>query len=116
MTEYKNFGQVGAFGQNARSDSNQFTQSAPIGGIDLEELAKQLRQVRTEMKKTTDENDVEKAAEIGTLAQAEQAAKSGDQSKTLGVLKGAGKWTLEVAKSVAAGLVKDAVEGKFGSP
>jgi hypothetical protein len=30
-------------------------------------------------------------------------------------LEGAGKWTLKVAKSVAAGLVKDALEGKIGS-
>lgn len=115
MTEYKNYGQAGAFGENARSDNNSFVQSAANEPIDLVELAKQLGQVRAEMKRQANPNDTEQDAEIGTLALAETAAKSGDQSKTLEVLRGAGTWTLDVAKSVAAGLVKDAVEGKFGS-
>jgi hypothetical protein len=115
MAEYKNYGQAGAIGKNARSDQNNFVQAAPSEPIDLAELAKQLAQVRVEMKKKANPDDAEQDAEIGAIAQAEKAAKSGDQSKTLEFLKGAGKWTLEVTKSIAAGLVKDAIEGKFGS-
>jgi len=116
MTEYKNYGQAGAMGDKARSDTNTFVQSAPIDSIDLGALAKQLAQVRTEMKKRANPDDADQDSEIGAIAQAEKAANSGDQSKALEVLKGAGKWTLEIAKSVAAGIVKDAIEGKFGAP
>jgi hypothetical protein len=114
MTEYKNLGQVGAMGDNARSDNNQFVQSAPLGSGDLAELATQLARVRTEMKKQASPEDPDQDAEIGVVAQAEKAARSGDKSKTLDFLKSAGKWTLEVAKSVTAGLVKDVIEGKVG--
>jgi hypothetical protein len=115
MAKYKNYGQAGAMGDDARSDNNTFVQSGPAAQIDLAELAKELSQVRAEMKKTAKADDPIQDAEIGTVAQAEAAAKSGDKSKTLELLKSAGKWTLEVAKSVTAGLVKDAIEGKFGS-
>jgi hypothetical protein len=115
VSEYKNYGQVGAMGNNARSDQNTFMQQGSTEPIDLAEFARQLAQVRTEMKSRAKLDDAEQDAEIGAIAQAERAAKSGDQSKSLEFLKGAGKWTLEVAKSVAAGLVKDAIEGKIGS-
>jgi hypothetical protein len=113
MAEYKNYGQAGAMGEKARSDYNTFVQPAPIESIDLAELAKQLVQVRAEMKKRANPDDTEQDAEIGAIAQAERAAKAGDKSKALEFLKGAGKFTLEVAKSVTAGLVKDVIEGKF---
>jgi hypothetical protein len=115
MTDYKNYGQTGAFGQNAHSDNNNFVQSAPTEPVDLAELARQLSRVRSQMKKIANPEDAEQDAEIGALSQAESAAKSGNQAKALEFLKSAGEWTLDVAKSVAAGLVKDAVEGKLGS-
>src|SRR5262249_19561273 len=112
--KYQNLGNVGAMGDRARSDNNTFVQTAPAAPIDLAELARQLARVRAEMKKKANQKDPAQDAEIGATAQAESAAKSGDSSKTLEFLKGAGKWTLEVAKSVAAELVKDAIEGKLG--
>jgi hypothetical protein len=114
MTKYKNYGQVGALGDESRSDGNTFIQEASGQQIDLVELAKQLGQVRAEMKQRASSQDIDRDAEIGALAQAERAASSGDQATALSVLKSAGNWTLDVAKSVAAGLVKDAIEGKFG--
>lgn len=114
MSEYKNFGQVGAFGDKARSDSNQFLQPAAPQPFDLAQLAAQLALVRMEMEKLADPGDSNHNLEIGVIAKAETAAKSGDQSKALGILKGGGKWALDVAKSITASIVKDAIEGKIG--
>ena len=113
--KYQNLGNVGAMGDAARSDNNTFVQMGANSDIDLAELAKQLAQVRAEMKRSAVADDPAQDAAIGTIAQAEAAAKSGDKSKALEFLKGAGKWALDTAKSVAAGLVKDAIEGKWGS-
>jgi hypothetical protein len=113
--KYQNFGNVGAMGDAPRSDNNTFVQLGPAAAIDLAELAKQLAQVRAEMKREANRNDPMQDAAIGAIAQAETAARSGDKSKALEFLKGAGSWALDVAKSVAAGLVKDAIGGKFGS-
>lgn len=106
-------GSQGAVGDNSRSDNNLFVQAGLSKPVDLAELAKQLSQVRKEMTERADPNKPEQYVEIGVIAQAEKAAELKDGSKVLGLLKSAGTWTAEVAKSVAAGLVKDAVEGKL---
>ena len=111
--KYQNVGNVGAMGDNARSDNNTFVQTRPASAIDLGQLAIELGRILTEMKKRSDLSATHDA-EIKTITQAETAAESGDKSKALEVLKGAGKWTLEVAKSVTAGIVKDAIEGRIG--
>jgi hypothetical protein len=113
--KYQNLGNVGAMGDNARSDNNTFVQAGPASPVDLAELARQLAQVRAEMRRKANPDDPAHDAEIGAIAQAESAAKSGDKSKALEFLKGAGTWTLEVAKSITASLVKDAIEGRLGS-
>jgi hypothetical protein len=114
MTTYTNLGQAGAMGDRARSDHNTFVQEAPAHPIDLKELARELALVRTEMKDRADKNDLEHDKAIGQIASAEEAAKNGDKSGALAALKGAGSWALEVAKSVTAEVVKDAIEGKLG--
>jgi hypothetical protein len=111
--KYLNQGVAGAMGDQSRSDNNTFVQGGPA--VDIGKLAIELARVRTEMKMKADPDDATQDAEIGTIAQAESAAKAGDKSKALELLKGAGKWTLDVAKSVAAGIVKDAIEGKLGA-
>ena len=111
--KYLNQGNAGAMGDQARSDNNTFVQAGPA--VDVAKLAIELGRVRTEMKKKADPDDAVQDAEIGKIAQAESAAKAGDKSKALELLKGAGKWTLDVAKSVAASIVKDAIEGKLGT-
>jgi hypothetical protein len=78
-------------GDNARSDNNTFVRTGPTTTIDLGLLAAELGHVRTEMKKKADPYDATHDTDIGTIAQAETAAKSGDNSKALEVLKGAGK-------------------------
>jgi hypothetical protein len=113
--KYQNVGNVGAMGDNARSDNNTFVQTGPAPPVDLAELARELAQVRAEMRRKANPDDPAHDAEIGAIAKAESAAKSGDKSRALEILKGAGEWTLEVAKSVTTSLVKDALEGKLGS-
>jgi hypothetical protein len=113
MTEYKNYGQVGAMGDKARSDDNKFVQTKHNQSIDLAELAKQLAQVRTEMKKQAKPEEADHDEAIGVIASAEKAVKAGDQASALKYLKGAGAWALKVAESVAACIVTDAIEGKI---
>ena len=48
--------------------------------------------------------------EIEVVKQAQEAAKAGDASKALDFLKAAGNWTVDVAKSVAAELLEDAIK------
>jgi hypothetical protein len=113
MSTYTSSGQVGAMGDQARSDNNTFIQEAPARAIDLHELANELARVRAEMKVRAD-NNIEHDKAIGKIASAEEAAKNNDKTGALAALKGAGTWALEVAKSVAAAVVKDAIEGKLG--
>jgi hypothetical protein len=116
MANYENKGQVGAMGDRARSDKNTFVQATPKD-IDLAELAKQLSSVRAEMKRRAKEHpssEDDADAEIGTVALAEKAAKGGDPSQAVQLLKTAGKWTLGIATAIAAKLVTDVIEGKFG--
>lgn len=114
-SKYQNFGNVGAMGDAARSDNNTFVQSGKNSALDLAVLVEQLSLVRAEMKRNADSSDPAHDVAIGVVAQAEAAAKAGEKSKALEFLKGAGKWALDTAKSVAAELVKDAIEGRLGS-
>lgn len=111
---FTNTGQAASIGDHNTVDNTTLIQAAPKEDLTL--LANQLAEIRKAMLGTNPSpDDLDAAAEIGAVAQAEKAAKKGDRSKVMDALEGAGKWTLEVAKSVAAGLVKDAIEGKIGS-
>ena len=115
LAEYRNYGQVGAMGENARSDGNTIqVQARAIGAEDLVNLAAQLHEVRAEMRKRS-VHSADADEEIGLIASAEKAAKVGDGSKAISILKGAGRVTLDVAKSVAAQLVAAAIEGKLST-
>jgi len=115
LAEYINYGQVGAMGENARSDRNTVqVRAAMIGAEDLVHLAAQLYEVRTEMRKRSI-NSADADEEIGLIASAEKAAKAGEGSKAISILKCAGRVALDVAKSVAAGLVTAAIEGKVST-
>jgi hypothetical protein len=114
MAEYKNYGQAGAFGENARADNATFVQQAPADLVDAVELANQLAAVRDKMNEQAKADEPEQKAAIGVVSEAQEAAKKGETSKALELLKTAGKWTLDVAKSVAAKLVADAITGKLG--
>src|SRR4051812_21132105 len=96
-SKYLNQGIAGSMGDRASSDNNTFVQAGPA--VDIRKLATELALVRAEMKKKAAPDDATHDAAIGTIAQAESAAKAGDKSKALELLKGAGKWTLDVAKS-----------------
>jgi hypothetical protein len=112
-TEYKNYGQAGAFGENAHAEN--FVQETASGPVDAQQLADQLAAVRKAMKEQVKPDDPDQDAEIGVVSQAHAAAKAGQTSKALDFLKAAGNWTVDVAKSVAAKLVEDAIKGKLGT-
>jgi hypothetical protein len=105
-TRYTNHGYADSFGYNPSSQ----TSSQPL---DIGELAKQLAAVRLEMKKHAPVDSLDHDEAVGVITSAEKAAKSGDASKAVTYLKGAGRWAADVAKTVAAQLVKDAIEGKI---
>jgi hypothetical protein len=84
--------------------------------IDSGRFLSELAAARAALKKraaTDDDPDLDEA--IGTIATAEKQAKSGDTSGAIKTLKAAAKWVLEIGKSVSVELLKDAIEGKFGS-
>jgi len=108
-------GQQGAVGHGAQARENTFNQI--VQSIDegqLKKLAEELCRLRTAMKEkeSTPEHDIE----IGTIAQAESSAKAGDKSKTLEFLTKAGKWTLDIAKSIAVPIATQLLEAKIGLP
>lgn len=105
--------QIGAQGEFARAEGNSFNTLLKTDSVNLATLAGELEKVRLEMKKVGS-NEPEHDEAIGIVAAAEKAAKAGDANTALTTLKGAGTWVLDVAKSVTASLVKDAIEGKFG--
>lgn len=112
MTQYVNKGTAFGFGENGRSDGNVVIQASPGQDINLADLAEELKALRTEMERGSVSDTPEKGIEIGKVAIAEQAARSGNQAKALEVLKGAGKWTLDVAKTMTSSYLKDILEGK----
>ena len=111
---YENKGQIiGAMGENAQARDIRVDVAVRPGELDIAALSGELALLRAAMKKAAHADSEEHDEEIGLIASAQKAADSGDRSKVLGLLKGAGKWTLEVAKSVAATVVKDVIEGKI---
>jgi len=105
----QNLGQSGghanhAAGNNALLNINSTDNSAAAvhyQGADLTHLSKELEQLRVALlSKAKDASDY---AAIGTVAQAETAAKEGNRSgvsKCLGGLGAAGSWVLGVAKDI----------------
>ena len=108
-------GQQGAVGHGAQALQNTFDQLAQsIDESRLKELAAELSRLRVAMKENASapEHDIE----IGNVAQAESSASSGNKSKTLEFLTKAGKWTLDVAKSIAVPIATQLLEAKIGLP
>jgi hypothetical protein len=82
--------------------------------LDLSKLANELSTLRGAMKKEAqdDEHDIA----IGRVAEAEQAAKAGDDSKVAEYLKAAGQWALDVALKIGVPVAVDALKKALGIP
>lgn len=114
---YDNRGsQLGAQGPYSKASDNQFLQDSRTrdNSVDFDELASQLNKLRQTLKKEAqfDEHDVA----IGKVAEAEQAAKAGDDSKVAEHLKTAGQWALDVARKIGVPVAEDALRQALAKP
>lgn len=107
-------GQAAAVGTHATAHDITFNQTLNQGGIsiDLRKLEYELSILRQELRKqaNTPEHDIA----IAEVANAEIAAKSGDQSKAISHLRKAGKWVLAVATSIGCGVAASAIKAALG--
>ncbi|BDV36714.1 hypothetical protein [Methylocystis iwaonis] len=115
MSTFNNTGSnIAAQGDLARSDHNtQNIANVTDQPLDLAEFMRQLDLVREELEKR-DADRLQKGKAIGVLATAEENARANNKSGAVDALKSAGGLLLDVAKSVSAKLIEDAIEGKFG--
>lgn len=115
--EYKNVrSQIAAQGPHSLASDNQFFQDFRRWGesVDFAELASQLNKLRQALKEEA-QADVHDIA-IGKVAEAEQAAKAGDDSKVAEYLKAAGQWALDVALKIGVPVAVDALKKALGIP
>jgi hypothetical protein len=104
-------GNQGDHGHGTVNNPTLIHASSPEG-LDTEKFLAQLAVARAELKKRSaseDNPDLDEA--LGTVTKAEKQAKSGDASGAIQTLKEAGKWVLEIGKSVSVELLKDVIEG-----
>jgi hypothetical protein len=108
-------GQAGAVGPFSSAQNISFNQiwSQVGSGVDLVNLARELGQMRTEMRKTA-QGDPEQDLAVAEIAHAEIAAKSNDGPGALEHLRKAGSWALDVAKSIGAGVAVLAIKSVTG--
>lgn len=104
-------GQAGAVGPFSAAQGITFNQiwKQEASSIDLAGLARELEQVRTEMRRTAG-GEPEQDLALAEMAQAELSAKSDDGPTALGHLRKAGNWALEVAKSIGAEVTVAAIK------
>jgi hypothetical protein len=112
---YNNYGQVGAMGDNAHAHDMTFNQTVNNTGesLDLVALATELAQLRMAIMAKQD-TSIQASKAIGVLADAEEAAKANDQSKTMKYLKAAGEWTLNFAKETGKEVLAEAIKKSMG--
>jgi uncharacterized protein YjbI with pentapeptide repeats len=104
---YNISGQAGAVGPGSRAQVNTFQQIQ--GGIDLPQLADELRRLRDAMKgETTGTPEEDKA--IGAGANAGDEAAKGDGTAALRYLKCAGTWALGVAEKIGVAVATEALK------
>ena len=80
--------------------------------MELNSLASELAQLRLNLKERAVEPEHDMA--VGSIAEAEQAAKEGDGPRALRHLKTAGKWTLDVATSIGKTVAAEAIKASLG--
>lgn len=108
-------GQAAAQGPNASATGQSFTQiwNQNTTQIDLNQLARELANIREEVQRAGSKSP-EEAVAVAELAQAEIAAKSGDGEKALSHLSRAGKWALGIATSIGVPVATKAIQLALG--
>lgn len=88
--------------------------SQKFEAVDIAQLAGELGKLREELDKRKSETD--HYIDIGKVAEAEKAAKEGDESKVWSSLKTAGKWVLDTATDIGVKVAVDAIKQAAGLP
>ena len=110
---YINNGQAGAMGENAKTDNSTFNQQVN-SGLDLNEMVSALGKLRQAMKATAEDNNIEQDKALSAITFAEDAAKEGDEAKTLEYLKKGGKWAFEVSEKVGTTVLSAYLKATLG--
>jgi hypothetical protein len=115
MSDHYNIGQAGAVGPNSIAIGQNFTQvwSRQESKIDLDILAKELREVRDSGRRSAN-GAPEQDMALAELAHAEIAATQGDGPKALGHLARAGQWALRIAVAIGVPVAVKALETALG--
>ena len=108
-TNVGHVGQAAAIGPNAHVHDVSFQQIWSNMGLDLANLANELKQLRSAMNKERS-GDLEHDEAIGVIAQAEKFAIAGDGPATIKALKSAGKWALQIAEKIGVAVAAKAIE------
>lgn len=111
---YEVSGQAGAVGPNAHVHDLTLNQIASQieNSMDLSQLSDELARLHQAMKGEATNSEHYKA--IGSVMEAEGAAKAKDSSKVVESLKSAGKWTLDLASKIGASLATEAIKQSMG--
>ena len=108
-------GQGNVIGRGAISQANVFNQwNNSAEDMNLEALSKELETLRAKLK--AEASAPEHDAAVGAVAQAQVEAKKGNGAKAFEYLAQAGKWTLDVAKTVAVPVATQALKAAIGLP
>ncbi len=81
--------------------------------MDLKQLSEALGELLEKMK--TDAEAAQHPDEVASVKQAAEAAKSGDQNKTIEFLKAAGKWVLDFAEKVGSDVLVAVLKAHLGA-
>lgn len=102
-----NNSQVGAVGDNATSNNNEFIQinSEALANLDYEKLLAELSALKAHLKENA--NSAEELETVMNVAKAEEAAKKKEGSKVMEYLKAGGKWLLDTGTKIGVSLVTE---------
>jgi hypothetical protein len=103
-------GPVGVVAENARD----FVQHQHPGqsGTELKALAEELAKLRIAARQQSTEADHDAA--VGAIAEAESAAKKGDEKSMIQYLAKAGSWALDVATKIGVSIAAEAIKKSLG--
>ena len=104
-------------GSHARTGEISTQGSVRQGGADqlaLAQLADELSTLRKAMRRESDPDDASQDIDLGAVAQAEKAARSGDHEGVMAQLKSVGKWCLDVATKIGVNLATEAIKSSTG--